>query len=131
MGTFEMIDILKNEGIYNEFWAFKRTTKSFGVFIENLDNPEDYEPWFTVKKSEFDSDEDAVIGPLKGTVSLDEDITYDFELDENDLDIDVRDYYFDVKLIRTSPKFLAIPVWGKFSVFPDITNKTELDIQED
>ena len=119
-----VIQLLEDAGVYQEFWCFKGDVLEFSVYVENPDGTAKdltgYTAVATFKKNQTDTNDSAVIGPLVGTISAPATGVISFK--STDTDVAAREYWFDCEIRRDSPYDVQTVAWGKCAVVQDITD---------
>ena len=102
---------------------FRRDYKTFTVTVKDSDGVvvdlTDYTAKFTAKLKPTDTDEQAKIGPIDGTISTPATGVISFTLTSTDTNIPAGVYYFDVQISKTGD--VKTVAYGKLTIIQDIT----------
>ena len=106
---------------------FRRDYKTFTVTVKDktgaVVNLTDYDAKFTAKLKSTDTDAQAKIGPVDGTISSPATGVISFTLASTDTNIPAGTYYFDVQISKTGD--VKTVAYGKLYMIQDITITTE------
>ena len=106
---------------------FRRDYKTFTVTVKDktgaVVNLTDYDAKFTAKLKPTDTDEQAKIRPVDGTISSPLTGVISFTLTSTNTDIPAGTYYFDVQISKTGD--VKTVAYGKLIIIQDITITTE------
>ena len=109
----------------NEITIYKRDTPTFTVTVKDDDGVvfdlTNYTARFTAKKVSTDTDDNAEIGPVTGTISTPSTGIITFTLSRTDTDVDVRSYDYDVQIDNSVTSKTFTVVSSKIIVLQDIT----------
>jgi len=102
---------------------FRRDYKSFTVTVEDdygvVVDLTGYTGKFTAKLKSTDTDAQAKIGPVDGTISAPATGVISFTLTSTDTNIPAGVYYFDVQISKTGD--VKTVTYGKLIIIQDIT----------
>ena len=102
---------------------FRRDYKTFTVTVKDsagvVVDLTDYTAKFTAKLKPTDTDEQAKIGPIDGTISTPATGVISFTLTSTDTNIPAGTYFFDVQISKTQD--VKTVAYGKLYVIQDIT----------
>lgn len=102
---------------------FRRDYKTFTVTVKDsakaVVNLTDYDAKFTAKLKSTDTDAQAKIGPIDGTISAPATGVISFTLTSTDTNIPAGTYFFDVQISKTGD--VKTVAYGKLIIIQDIT----------
>jgi len=106
---------------------FRRDYKTFTVTVKDgagvVVDLTDYTAKFTAKLKPTDTDEQAKISPVDGTISNPATGVISFTLTSTDTDIPAGTYFFDVQISKIGD--VKTVAYGKLIIIQDITVTTE------
>jgi hypothetical protein len=102
---------------------FRRDYKTFKVTVKDSDGVvvdlTDYDAKFTAKLKSTDTDAQAKIGPIDGTITTPATGVISFTLTSTDTNIPAGTYFFDVQISKTGD--VKTVAYGKLIIIQDIT----------